>query len=98
MKTVRHCRGNLDKIWEWSGTWQMEFNLGKCKKIKFGRSGRRCEYDHKMGSKIICRGVEEKDLGVTISENMSLDKHINRITGQTINLLRNIRTAFVYLD
>ncbi len=32
------------------------------------------------------------------SENLSPEKHINKITGETLSLLRNIRVAFAYLD
>ena len=41
---------------------------------------------------------EEKDLGVTIMDNMSPEKHTNKITGETYNLLMNIRMAFTYVD
>ncbi len=40
---------------------------------------------------------EEKDLGVTVT-NKTFDIHINRITGKTYNLLRNIKTAYTHLD
>ena len=31
-------------------------------------------------------------------DNMSPEKHINKITGETYNLLRNMRLAFTYVD
>ena len=31
-------------------------------------------------------------------DNMSPEKHINMITGQTYNLLRDIQLAFIYVD
>ena len=65
----------MDRIWEWSGAWQMEFNLGKCKIMEFGKSDRRSKYDYKMGSEIICRGVEEKDLGVSLREFVTGQTH-----------------------
>lgn len=69
--------------------------MGEKKKV--GRNGR-CEYDYKIVIEMICRRVERKDLGVTFSENMLPDKHINILTGQTLNLLRNIRMTLVYQD
>ena len=33
-----------------------------------------------------------------ITDNLSPEKHINIITGETYQLLRNIRMAFKYLD
>ena len=31
-------------------------------------------------------------------DNMSPEKHINKITGETYKLLRNMRLAFTYVD
>ncbi len=42
--------------------------------------------------------TEEKDLGVTITDKLAFGKHINGITGETYNLLRNIKATFTYLD
>ncbi len=35
---------------------------------------------------------------MTVTNKLTFDKHINRITGETYNLLRNITTTFTYLD
>ncbi len=35
---------------------------------------------------------------MTVTNKLTFDKHINRITGETYNLLRNIKRAFTYLD
>ena len=51
-----------------------------------------------MGNNIIKKTKEEKDLGVNIMDNLSPEKHVNRITAETYNLLRNIRVAFIYVD
>ena len=40
----------------------------------------------------------KKDLGVWITDNLSPEKYINEITGDTYQLLKNIRMAFKYLD
>ncbi len=42
--------------------------------------------------------TEERDLGVTITDKLSFGKHINRISGKTHNLIRNIKAAFTYID
>ena len=39
---------------------------------------------------------EKKGLGVIIINNMSPEKHINKI-GETYNLLANIRVTFTYV-
>ena len=51
-----------------------------------------------MGNEHINKNKEEKKLGVIINGNLSSDKIINKITGETFNLLRNTWVAFTYLD
>ena len=42
--------------------------------------------------------MEEKDLGVTVTDKLNFGKHINCITGETYNIIRNIKVAFTHLD
>ena len=51
-----------------------------------------------MENKWINKTNVEKNLGVWITDNLSPEKHINKITGDTYQMLRNIRMAFKYLD
>jgi len=51
-----------------------------------------------MVNDIISRVNEEKDLGIVIQDNLSPEKHINKIFGETYRMLRNIRVAFHFLD
>ena len=51
-----------------------------------------------MGNEQIKKTNVEKDLVVLITDNLSPEKHINKIPGDIYQLLRNIRMAFKYLD
>ncbi len=42
--------------------------------------------------------IEEKDLKVLVTDNLSPERHVNKITAETYKLLRNISAAFTYLD
>ena len=66
--------------------------------MEFGKSKRRHRGVYSMGKENIDKKKEEKDLGVTIMDNMSFEKHINKINGETYNLLRNMQVAFTYVD
>ena len=94
----RELQKDIDRVREWSNKWQMQFNNRKCKKIEFGKSSKRCSFNYKLGQDTIKKVTEEKDLGVICAEDLSPEKHINKITGESLNLLKNIRTAFAYLD
>ena len=76
----------------------MEFNAKRCKVLEIGCSKMRQRRKYSMGNEWMNKTIVEKDLGVLITDNLSPDKHINKITGDTYHLLRNIRMAFKYLD
>ena len=89
---------DLNKIKDWSSKWNMEFNIKKCSVMEFGKSGKRLKGNYSLGNETITKKTEEKDLGVTISSSLSFGKHIRKITGETYNILRNIKLAFNYID
>ena len=45
---------------------------------------------YKLGNNKLEKRKEERDLGVTFTDNLSPEKHVNRLTAETYNLLRNI--------
>ena len=76
----------------------MNFNLSKCKVMKFGKSKRRIQWDYVFMGNIIEKSEAELYLGVKISENLTPDNHINKIIRETTNILRRIKMKFTYLD
>ncbi len=66
--------------------------------MRFGKSVRRPVGNYCLGNEEICIRSKENDLGVIITDNLSFGKHINKIIGETYNLLRNIKIAFSYID
>ena len=98
MNDCRKLQEDLDKVGEWSKNWKMEFNSKKCKVMEFGRSKNRIHGQYKMNNVQLDKSGEEIDLGVTITENLTPDRHINKITGEVTNLLRRIKMAFSYID
>ena len=89
---------DIDKIWEWSKKWKLEFNAKKCHVMEIGRSNRRPTLDYKMGKDVVMKSREERDLGVVVQDTLSPEKHINGIFASTYKSLANIRIAFSYMD
>ena len=60
----------------------------------------RPSWTYKLGKILyhISIAKKEKDLEVVIQDNLSSEKLINRIFGDTFRMLRNIRMAFHFLD
>ena len=101
VNNVEDCRKlqeDLNKVGEWGRKWQIEFNKSKCKVMEFGKSKRRVHWDYTMEGVKLEKTKEEVDLGVTITEGLTPDRHINKMTGKANNLLRRIKMAFTYLD
>ena len=94
----RKLQEDLDKVGQWGRKWQMEFNTSKCKVVEFGRSKRRVHWDYMMEGVKLEKSSEEVDLGVTITQGLTPDRHISKITRKATNLLRRIKMAFTYLD
>ena len=75
----------------------MEFDGKKCHVLEMGKSAMRPSWTYKLGENIISIAKEYKDLGVVIQDNLSSEKHIDRIFGDTFRMLRKIRITF-HLD
>ena len=55
---------DLDKLYEWSLKWQMQFNVDKCSVVHFGHKNAHNTY--KLGNQQLKSSVNEKDLGVIV--------------------------------
>jgi ribonucleases P/MRP protein subunit RPP40 len=60
-------RLDLDKIYNWSETWQMNFNIDKCTVVHLGSSNK--QFDYNLGNNLIKSSTAEKDLGVVIDSS-----------------------------
>ena len=60
--------------------------------LEMGKSAIRPLWMHKLEVNILSIAKQEKDLGVVIQDNLSPEKHINGIFGDTL------RMAFHFLD
>ena len=101
LESKRDCeqlQDDLEKIWKWGQKWKMEFNVKKSSVMEFGKSKNRISGIYNLGDKEVKKVEFEKDLGVVITNYMTPDKQINKIIGETYNLLRSIKVAFAYMD
>ena len=94
----QQLQSDINRIYEWSLRWKLEFNAKKCHVMEIGKSKRRPIWEYKLGEEVIKKSKEEKDLGVIIQDTLSPERHINNIFNNTYRLLTNIRVAFNYMD
>ncbi len=69
----------------------MTFNTKKYTVLEFGKSSSRISGNYSLSNERIVKKTEEKDLGVIITDKLTFGNHINRITGETYNLRRNLK-------
>ena len=81
---------DINKIYEWSRKWKLEFNAKKCHVMELRKSKRRPVWNYLMDKEQIMKTKEERGLKPR--------KHISKIFELTYKMLTNIRVVFQYLD
>ncbi len=71
---------DLDILQEWEKTWLMEFNPDKCEVINISNKRFPLHYNYNIHGKTLAHVQHAKYLGLTISTNLSWNKHIDNIT------------------
>jgi len=67
-------QNDLSQLVGWSERWQLGFNKKKCKLFHLGNSNRK--YTYEMNDTTINITHAEKDIGVTLDEDLKFKKHV----------------------
>lgn len=95
IKSRRDCQilqSDIDVLTEWSNTWLLKFNVGKCAHMRISRrlEGRHppVEVPHyALCGENLPRSESEKYLGVTIQANLKFDQHIQTTISRSNSLI-----------
>ena len=98
LNSCKELQEDLNKLQEWSEKWLMKFNTSKCKVIHMGKSKFRPIFEYTLNGKTLEASDKERDMGVTITFDLSPDQNIATICKSAYALLANIRIAFRHLD
>jgi hypothetical protein len=71
---------DLDKLVTWEKKWQMQFNPSKCFVMRLTHARSPNQFNYKLGDSILQEVDNHPYLGVTISNNLTWNKHIDQIT------------------
>ncbi|XP_073243955.1 uncharacterized protein [Porites lutea] len=77
--SVKDCdilQQDLANLNTWSYVSNMKFNASKCKVLTVTRKKSPVTHEYHLGNTYMKRVLEEKDLGVIISSNLSWDSHV----------------------
>ena len=87
---------DLDRLSVWEDRWDMEFNPSKCQVVRVTSSRTLFDIAYTLHGQVLEVVTSAKYLGVDISNGLSWNPHIDRITGnanRTLNFIqRNIKT------
>ena len=89
---------DIDTLNNWSNTWSMEFNSKKCHVVRFGDSKNRPIHPYRLGEEALDTSTREKDLGVIFNNKLTPEDHINDKANKMMNLIANMRRAFLFVD
>ena len=85
---------NLDTLFDWSCTWQINFNLSKCKVMHIGYHNG--NFDYTLGGHLLESVTTERDLGVLISNDLKSSKHCVQLAKQANKILGFIARNFEF--
>jgi ribonuclease P/MRP protein subunit RPP40 len=86
----------LDKLFDWSIKWSMEFNVKKCKIIHFGKKNPKFKYT--MNGEELEVVECERDVGVKITSNLKPSDHCTEAVGRARWVLGQLTRCFHYRD
>ena len=69
----------------WADEWQMEFNLGKCKVMHFGRLNQGRTYS--VNGRALGRITEQRDLGVHVHSSLKVESQVDRVVKKAFGML-----------
>ena len=90
---VKAIQKDMDSLYKWSTKWQLPFNKGKCKAMHFGRNNPKAIY--KIGDTTVGEVESEKDLGVTIDNNLTFSLHHDLSISKANSRLWLIKRSFL---
>ena len=87
-------QSDLDRLVNWSNKWQMSYNVNKCNVLHIGSSNDRSNYS--MNGTELLKVNEEKDLGVTTSNDLKPGKHCSEVVKTANKLIGFIGRTFEF--
>ena len=94
----RSCRPRwtVDRLTAWATKWGMEFHVGKCHVMHVGKNNPR--HANRMCGVQLERKTEKRDVGVTVSDNLTSGQQCRKAVQTASTVLNQIMRAFHYRD
>ncbi len=98
--TISTLQLDLDKVCEWSNTWQMSLNQKKCKHMHIGTHDTGRRFTITTGNTVteLQKVEQETDLGLLIDNKLKFSDHTTKSVSKANRNLGLIARTFTYLD
>ena len=92
-------QSDLLKLLEWSDLWQLKFNINKCHVMRYGNHNEIPPYYMDVSNtKILAQTTSEKDVGVTFTNGLKFETHVNNIVSKANQIIGLIKRSFTFMD
>ena len=78
-------QADLTRLVQWSETWQMPFNIEKCKVIHLCHNNRQTTYN--IGQTELQTSSVEKDLRIFVDDRLNFKKHVSHVVHKASMIL-----------
>jgi len=93
VQNTQHLQSDLNSFMSWSKEWQMLFNIDKCKVMYLGYNN--CQAYYFMDTVQLQKVDEERDLGITVSNDFKWENQCIAAVKQANKVLGNDKHNFV---
>ena len=95
---IQTLQDDIDKLFEWSIIWNLNFSKAKCCYIQVGPPLRSCRHSYMLNSTMITSTDKQKDFGIWIDPNLNFHSHTRQTVSTANRTLGLIRKCFQYFD
>ena len=89
-------QNDITKLDKWANTWQMKFNVDKCKTMHLGHGNIQSKYQ--LDNKVLDSTHSEKDLGIWITDDMKLEYQTAEASKKANRMLGLIKRTIIHKD
>ena len=90
---VEQFQSDLSNVHDWSRRWRMQFNIEKCKFMRFSHKKSITDIHFDMNGVLLNRVRSVKDLGILVTDDLRWAQHISEITfkaNRTLGLVKRV--------
>ena len=87
---------DLNRLYEWTTTWKMQFNGKKCHVLHIGKTNPK--YLYHINGCLVTPVNKENDLGVVMTRDLKASSNVTECVKRANQTLGMIKRTFSYLD